>query len=133
MADLDPTADVLHQVEEDMPFSIDVRLTGTFHVAPGADLTDALTLIRELAGRGLDVDLGDGVTLHQLCLGVDQKPDLLLVSGPCADLHLTLDHMQEPVVCRTCREVYDETNGDGEDGDCPSCADARQNRREGGR
>ncbi|PZG12994.1 hypothetical protein C1I95_24615 [Micromonospora craterilacus] len=116
-------------VTADEPFSVDVVLLATLHIAPGADLTDAVNTIRELAGRAVDVELGDGVTLHQVSVRSHRRPGMVLVSGPCTDSHLKLDDFQEPRVCRRCGSVYDETNGDGQDGECPSCSDRSATRR----
>lgn len=125
MADPTSDADVLDQVQEGMPFTIDVLLLATFHVAPGANLTDAVNVIRELAGRAVDVDLGDGVTLHQVSVRGQRRLGMVLVSGPCTDVLLRLDGLQEPAVCRTCRAIHDETKGDGKDGQCAACVDTR--------
>lgn len=100
-----------------------VALTATMQMDAGRELQEGID-----ASRGIQTltptspwRLADGITVTRVPVGYSGRMSLVVLpaDGPAVDV----SRMQEPHRCETCGQVYDETDGEGQQGRCPDCAD----------
>jgi hypothetical protein len=92
-------------------------------VGAGRDLQEAVDALRgiQALAPGSPWRLAEGITVTRVSLGYAGRVSLvwLPTDGPAVDV----SRMQQPHRCETCGQVYDETDGGGQQGRCPDCAD----------
>lgn len=119
-------------------FLLDFTASGTARVT-GDSLADVVAAFKGFLdcydpGVTLAVDGVNGA-VTELSLGLCKQGQPVLavaeVDGESADSGADADAMMTPVLCRRwaedrdCEQVYDEARGDGYQGLCPHCADAK--------
>lgn len=109
------------QQAEGLVFS--AALTATVRVGGGRDLGDAVDALRGIQALAPSSPwrLADGITVTRVSLGYAGRVSLVWL--PADDAAVDVSRMQQPHRCQTCGQVYDETDGGGEAGRCPDCAD----------
>lgn len=90
----------------------------------GRNLEEAVDALHGLQGHrpATPLRLADGITITWLSARIASRAALIWVPGDGAD-PVDVSRMRQPHRCETCGQVYDETNGGGQAGRCPNCAD----------
>lgn len=98
-------------------------LTATVRVDAGRELQEAVDSLRGIQALAPSSPwrLADGITVTRLSVGYGGR--LSLVVLPADGAAVDVSQMQEPHQCVACGQVYDETDGGGQQGRCPDCAD----------